>query len=137
MKFSEKLKKAMQQLGINQAQVVGLTGKSKGSISMYLNDKTVPSEKVQSDIAVSLGLAPDYFEQEEAAVIVMPKEAEGKIKKMLPEEAAVFLGMDKGTVRKGLQQRVFPWGYAIKTSENRWAYFINARRFAEIEGVTV
>lgn len=137
MKFSEKLKKAMQQLEINQAQVVGLTGKSKGSISMYLNDKTVPSEKVQSDIAVSLGLAPDYFEQEEAAVVVMPKGAKGKIKKMLPEEAAVFLGMDKGTVRKGLQQGVFPWGYAIKTSENRWAYFINARRFAEIEGVTV
>ena len=128
MKFSEKLKKAMQQLGINQAQVVGLTGKSKGSISMYLNDKTVPSEKVQSDIAVSLGLAPDYFEQEDA---------EGKIKKMLPEEAAVFLGMDKGTVRKGLQQGVFPWGYAVKTSENRWAYFINARRFAEIEGVAL
>ena len=51
MKFSEKLKQAMQQLGINQAQVVGLTGKSKGSISMYLNDKTTPSEQVQSDIA--------------------------------------------------------------------------------------
>ena len=54
MKFSEKLKQAMQQLGVNQAQVVGMTGKSKGSISMYLNDKTVPSEQVQSDIAVSL-----------------------------------------------------------------------------------
>ena len=53
------------------------------------------------------------------------------------EEAAVFLGMDKGTVRKGLQQGVFPWGYAIKTSENRWAYFINANRFAEIEGISV
>ncbi|MFR4964039.1 MAG: helix-turn-helix domain-containing protein [Streptococcus sp.] len=127
----------MQQLGISQTQVVGMTGKSKGSISMYLNDKTTPSEKVQSDIAVSLGLAPDYFEQEEAAVVVMPKETEGKIKRLLPEEAAVLLGMDKGTVRKGLQQGVFPWGYAIKTSENRWAYFINARRFAEIEGVSV
>ena len=137
MKFSEKLKRAMQQLGISQAQVVGLTGKSKRSISMYLNDKTTPSEKVQSDIAVSLGLAPDYFEQEEAAVVVMPKETEGKIKRLLPEEAAVLLGMDKGTVRKGLQQGVFPWGYAIKTSENRWAYFINARRFAEIERVSV
>ncbi|MFR4543129.1 MAG: helix-turn-helix domain-containing protein [Enterocloster sp.] len=137
MKFSEKLKRAMQQLGISQTQVVGMTGKSKGSISMYLNDKTTPSEKVQSDIAVSLGLAPDYFEQEEAAVVVMPKETEGKIKRLLPEEAAVLLGMDKGTVRKGLQQGVFPWGYAIKTSENRWAYFINARRFAEIEGVSV
>lgn len=139
MKFSEKLKKAMRQLDINQAQVVGMTGKSKGSISMYLNDKTIPPEKVQSDIAVSLGLAPDYFEQEEAKVVVMPRDAvaEGKIRRMLPEEAAVFLGMDKGTVRKGLQQGVFPWGYAIKTSENRWAYFINAVRFAEIEGVVI
>lgn len=137
MKFSEKLKKAMQQLGLNQAQVVGMTGKSKGSISMYLNDKTIPSEKVQSDIAVSLGLAPNYFEQEEARAVIVPKDAEGKIRRMLPEDAAVFLGMDKGTVRKGLQQGIFPWGYAIKTSENRWAYFINAKRFAEIEGVTI
>lgn len=143
MKFSEKLKRAMHQLGINQAQVVGLTGKSKGSVSMYLNDKTIPPEKVQSDIAVSLGLAPDYFEQEEAAVVVMPKGAEGKIKKMLPEEAAVFLGMDKKTVRQGLQQGVFPWGYGIVTSVNpdtgkkHWTYFINAKRFAEIEGVNV
>lgn len=139
MKFSEKLKKAMQQLGINQAQVVGLTGKSKGSISMYLNDKTIPPEKVQSDIAVSLGLAPDYFEQEESKVVVMPRDAvsEGKIKRLLPEEVAVLLGMDKGTVRKGLQQGVFPWGYAVRTSANRWSYFINAARFAEIEGVTI
>lgn len=137
MKFSEKLKQAMQQLGVNQAQVVGMTGKSKGSISMYLNDKTVPSEQVQSDIAVSLGLAPDYFEQEEATVVTIPKGAEGKIRRMLPEEAAVFLGVDKGTVRKGLQQGVFPWGYAVKTSENRWTYFINANRFAAIEGVVV
>ena len=126
----------MQQLNINQAQVVGLTGKSKGSISMYLNDKTTPSEKVQSDIAVSLGLAPDYFEQE-TTVVMLPKKTEGEIKRLLPEEAAVLLGMDKGTVRKGLQQGVFPWGYAIKTSENRWVYFINAKRFAEIEGVVV
>ena len=144
MNFSDKLKSAMQQLGINQAQVVGLTGKSKGSISMYLNDKTVPSEKVQSDIAVSLGLAPDYFEQEEARTAVKLSKCEDGIPTltihqvaMLPEEAAVFLGMDKGTVRKGLQQGVFPWGYAVKTSENRWAYFINARRFAEIEGVAL
>lgn len=145
MKFCEKLKNAMQQLGINQAQVAGMTGKSKGSVSMYLSGGTIPSEKVQSDIAVSLGLAPDYFEQEEARVVVMPKNAvaEGKIKKLLPEEAAVLLGMDKGTVRKGLQQGVFPWGYGIVTSVNpdtgkkRWAYFINAKRFEEIEGVTV
>ena len=135
MKFSEKLKQAMQHLNINQVQVVGLTGKSKGSVSMYLSGKTVPSEKTQSDIAVALGLNPDYFEDEDAFAITIPKNAEGAVRRMLPEEAAAFLGIDKETVRKGLQQGVFPWGYAIKTSENRWTYFINARRFAEVEGV--
>lgn len=135
MIFSEKLKKAMQELGINQAQLVGMTGKSKGSISMYLNDKTVPPAKVRSDIAVSLGLAPDYF----GPVDSEPKIeiTKGKIKRMLPEEAALLLGINKETVRKGLQQGVFPWGYAIKTTEHRWTYFINATRFAEIEGITI
>lgn len=137
MKFSERLKEAMQQLGLNQVQVAGLTGKSKGSISQYISGKQTPSADVQRDIAVSLGLAPDFFEEEEARAVILKPLAAGKIEKLLPEEVAPLLGMDKATVRKGLQQGVFPWGYAVKTSENRWAYFINARRFAEIEGVTV
>ena len=139
MTFSEKLKKTMQELHLNQSQVCGLTGKSKGSVSQYLSGKQIPSEKVQSDIAVSLGLEPDYFTAEEERPAVIAKEAltDGKIRRMLPEEAAVYLGMDKGTVRKGLQQGVFPWGYAVKTSENRWSYFINANRFAAIEGVSI
>ena len=45
--------------------------------------------------------------------------------------------MNHETVRKGLRQGVFPWGYAIKTSENHWVYFINAKKFAEIEGIAV
>lgn len=139
MKFSEKLKEAMQELKLNQRQVCGLTGCSKGSISQYLSGKNIPTEQKQSDIAVSLGLAPDYFSGKDEAVIVMPKEAiaNGKIKRLFPEEVAPLLGMDKSTVRKGLQQGVFPWGYGIKTSENRWSYFINAKRFLEIEGVAI
>lgn len=137
MKFSEKLKQAMQQLGINQAQVVGLTGKSKGSVSMYLNDKTVPSEKVQSDIAVSLGLAPDYFEQEEApAEVKLPKCTDG-IETLTVHEVAKMMHKHTNTIALGLQQGVFPWGYAVHTSENRWSYFINKKRFEEIEGVTI
>ena len=91
MKFSEKLKQAMQQLGINQAQVVGLTGKSKGSISMYLNDKTTPSEQVQSDIAVSLGLTPDYFEQEETPVTFKPSKCEDGIPTLTVHEVAKLM----------------------------------------------
>lgn len=39
------------------------------------------------------------------------------------------------TIRAGLQQGVFPWGYAIETSEGRWSYIINRPRFEEIEGL--
>lgn len=137
MRFSRKLTEAMQKLNLNQVQVCGLTGKSKASISQYLSGKQTPPENVQSDIAVSLGLPADYFAEEDVPVIAKEALTNGRIKRMLPEEAAEYLGMDKATVRKGLQQGVFPWGYAIKTSDKRWVYFINANRFASIEGISV
>jgi len=139
MTFSEKLKQAMQELQLNQRQVCGLTGKSKGSVSQYLSGKQVPSVEVQSSIATVLGLEADYFERLDDQITILPSSEvrNGIIPKLLPEVAAKYLGMDKGTVRRGLQQGVFPWGYAVRTSENRWAYFINARRFAEIEGVSL
>ena len=135
MNFSEKLKKAMQDLGINQAKVVSLTGKSKGSISQYLSGKQTPSAEVQRDIAVSLGLNPDYFEQE-TPTLELAKKTNG-VQTLDVMVAAKLMHMNHVTVRKGLQQGVFPWGYAIKTSENRWVYFINAIRFAEIERVAI
>lgn len=139
MNFSEKLKTAMQELHLNQRQVCGMTGKSKGSVSQYLSGKQIPSEDVQRDIAVSLGLDQGYFTKDNSQTVVLPtKEVRnGVIPRLDVEKAAKLLQMNHNTVRKGLQQGVFPWGYAIKTSENRWCYFINAKRFAEIEGVCV
>nr|DAX06583.1 MAG TPA: helix-turn-helix domain protein [Bacteriophage sp.] len=139
MKFSEKLKQAMKELNLNQRQVCGLTGKSKGSVSQYLSDKQIPSEDVQASIAVALGLEEDYFSKKDETVVVLPAQEvrNGIIPKLEVEEAARFFGMHPTTVRKGLQQGVFPWGYGIHTSENRWVYFINAKRFAEIEGVEI
>lgn len=137
MNFSEKLKTAMQELHLNQRQVCGMTGKSKGSVSQYLSGKQIPSEDVQRDIAVSLGLDQDYFEQNSEQVQLNVKGNTDGIKTLDVTEVAKVMHMNHNTVRKGLQQGVFPWGYAIKTSENRWVYFINALRFAEIEGVCV
>lgn len=135
--FGEKLKQAMQKLHLNQIQVSGLTGKSKGSISQYLSDKQVPPEETQVDIALALGLAEDYFSDKNDKFSVLPtKEVRNRIIPRLDiNDAAKMLGMNHNTVRKGLQQGVFPWGYGIQTSENRWVYFINAKRFAEIERI--
>lgn len=139
LRFAEKLRNAMQELDLNQAQVCGLTGKSKASISQYLSGKQIPSEKVQSRIATALGLASDYFVKTDEQVFVLPASdvRDKVIPKLDVEKAAELLQMNHVTVRKGLQQGVFPWGYAVHTSENRWVYFINARRFAEIEGITI
>ena len=139
MNFSEKLKTAMTELHLNQRQVCGMTGKSKGSVSQYLSGKQIPSEDVQRDIAVSLGLDQDYFTKDNSQTVVLPtKEVRnGVIPRLDVEKAARLLQMNHNTVRKGLQQGVFPWGYAIKTSENHWCYFINAKRFSDIEGVAI
>lgn len=140
MKFAEKLKKAMQELNLNQRQVVTMTGKSKGSVSQYLSGKQIPSEDVQSAIASSLGLASDYFtgmDKEELPVMPPIEVKAGTIPKLDVTKAAKMMGMNHNTVRKGLQQGVFPWGYAVHTSDNRWSYFINAKRFAEVEGITL
>ena len=137
MTFSEKLKKVMQELNLKQNQVCSMTGKSKGSVSQYLSGKQIPSEDTQAEIAIALGIAPDYFKESSEKAIIVPKEVKSVIPRLDVGVAAKMLGMNHDTVRKGLRQGVFPWGYGIHTSDNRWVYFINAKRFAEIEGVTL
>lgn len=137
--FKEKLEQAMQDLGINQRQLSGMTGIGKSSISQYMSGKNVPAEDRQKKIALSLGLNRDYFSNSQPVAVMLAKEASKKhrVERLLVEDAAKLLGMGVQTVRSGLQQGVFPWGYAIKTGESRWAYFINAARFAEIEMVSL
>ena len=128
--FAEKLKKAMETLGINQKQLCAITGIGKSSISQYLSGRNEPTADRQKKIALALGLKGNYFDPYGE----YPKlKTYGKIKSLMVADAAKLLGMNANTVRKGLQQGVFPWGYAIKTSENRWTYFINAKSFVAIE----
>lgn len=49
MNFSEKLKTAMQELHLNQRQVCGMTGKSKGSVSQYLSGEAPEKEEREDE----------------------------------------------------------------------------------------
>lgn len=133
--FKDKLKKAMTDLNLNQVQVAGLTGKSKSSISQYLSGSQVPSPDAQMHMAIALGLKEDYFLESKGQDCQIPTAK--TVKRMTVSEVARMLQMNASTVRKGLQQGVFPWGYGIKTQKNRWTYFINAKRFMDIEGIQV
>ena len=47
---------------------------------------------------------------------------------MLVEHAAKKLGLSTQTLRLALQQGKFSFGVAVKTSENRYTYYINPAR---------
>ena len=71
--FKGKLEKAMQDLGINQKQLSGMTGIGKSSISQYLSGRNVPSEDRQKKIAMSLGLNSGYFSSRPPDAAVLAK----------------------------------------------------------------
>ena len=76
-----------------------------------------------------------FFISQETPVTFKPSKCEDGIPTLTVHEVAKLMHKHTNTIALGLQQGVFPWGYAIHTSEHRWSYFINAKRFAEIEGV--
>lgn len=47
---------------------------------------------------------------------------------MLVEEAAKELGIATQTLRLALQQGLFDFGVAVKTSEKRYTYYINPKQ---------
>ena len=132
MKFSEKLKQAMQQLNLNQAQVVSLTGCSKGSISMYLNDKNAPSEQKQRGIAVALGLNADYFASDvpEAKATITPSDKSG-IHRITLKDLTKMLGVDKDTASQIAINRDLPGLYGCKGSGDKNIYIINEAVFCK------
>lgn len=52
------------------------------------------------------------------------------------EEAAKLMGANAQFIRTGLQQGVFPWGYAVKTS-SQYTYFILPKKFEEYTGIKI
>ncbi len=129
--FKDKLNEILNTLNISQTQLSNLTGIGKSSISQYCAGKNVPTIQRQRDIAIALGLEEDFFEHERD---VDPMKT-AKIQRLLPSEVAKLMGLAERTVREGLRDGVFPWGYAIRGKGDKWVYFINAKRFAEIEGL--
>lgn len=54
--------------------------------------------------------------------------------KLKPKDVAEALGISVQAVRVGLQKGVFPFGWAIRTSEAKFTYAISPRLFEEYLG---
>ncbi len=132
MRFSEKLSRLMNELTLSQTALSNMTGIGKPSISQYLSGKFEPSAARKRTIARALGVQEDYFEQFEPLAEISADECVN-----LPVPlAARLMGKSVGWVARGLQEGVFPWGYAVKLS-SRWSYFISSSKFTEYTGIAV
>lgn len=131
--FADNMRKQMAVHGITQSELAKMTGIGRSSISQYLSGKNEPTDERKNIIAEAIGCRMVDLDATQTTAFQIDTGA--KMKRLSVDQAARMLGMNHETVRKGLRQGVFPWGYAIHTSEGRWSYFINAKKFAEIEGL--
>ena len=129
MLFKDKLQHAMQKNGMNLTALSDATGIGKSSISQYLSGKNEPNDTRKVMMAKALGLEPDYFFHE----ITIKR---SPIPRLTTKEAAALMGASLTTIQQGLIDKVYPWGYAIRTS-TKWTFWINAKRFAKREEVTM
>ena len=133
MTFAEKLKTLMNELNLTQRNVAEMTGISAASVSNYLLGKNEPYKARKREMALALGVQEDYFED----FLATPKVQNNSPIKMTVALAARLMRKSKKFITQGLQEGRFPWGYAVQTSPERWNYFINAKKFAEHEGIEV
>ena len=131
--FADNMRKQMAVHRLTQSEIAKMTGIGRSSISQYLSGKNEPTAERKIVIAEAIGCQVSDLDATETTSF--PVDTDSKMKRLSVDQAAKLLGMNHETVRKGLRQGVFPWGYAIHTSECRWSYFINAKKFAEIEGM--
>ena len=131
MKFKNQLQKLMADLKLERKQFCSITGVPYGSLYDWLTTDKEPSDTRKGQIAEALGLAPDYF----GALPQEPLE-NSKVQKaqnFTPKEASELMGVGIQFIYNGLQQGVFPWGYAVNRDGN-WSYWINKNKFFSIEG---
>ena len=127
--FKDRLKKVMVDQNINQVELSRICGVSRSTVSKWMSGDSEPTKARRNEIAEAFDLPEDYFEE-----IVIPKK---KIETLTPKEAAYLMGMSVGSIQKGLIQGIFPWGYAIRTSEKKHRYFINEKKFFATEMISV
>lgn len=128
MLFKDCLAAALQEKKMSGSDLSRVTGIGKSSISQYLTGKNIPSPMRMKILEESLGA--DFS----ASAIKETPESSG-FHRAKVNTVARAMGMNAGTLRKGIRQGAFPWAYGIRTSSNRWVYVINQEKLEATEGL--
>ena len=119
------LRRTLKVHGITQKRAAQVAGVPQTTLSGWVNSKSV------DDVKAGLLLEAVGIKIENK--VIKKPATEETIETLTVEQVAAIWGVSPGTIRSGLKQNLFNWGYAIQTSEDRYTYLINARKFREIE----
>jgi transcriptional regulator with XRE-family HTH domain len=127
MSFAKRLKQAMQDKDMNQAELASRIGKGKSSVSQYLSGKNIPKDDVQKQIAEVLDCTVEFLNSE------VSEDCDIYLKNVPVAEAAKILGKSEQFVRVALQTGVAPFGFAVK-NKSVFSYHISPKKLAEYIG---
>lgn len=122
--FIQRVKQAMSEKGISQAELVKLTGISRSGISQYLSGKNIPRQKALTAIANALDVTPEWLIEDDR-------------RKITVQFIAELLNTTPQTVRVGLQQGEFPFGTALKVGGERYTYLFYPEKVKEFFGIKI
>ena len=115
----------MEEKQITQKELAMKIGKGKSSVSQYLSGRNVPKESVQKQIAEVLDCTVEFLNGD--------AEEQPTTGKITVAECAKRLGKSAQFVRIGLQQGVFPFGFAVK-NKSMYSYHISPKKLEEYIG---
>ncbi len=133
--FKDQLKKAMSEKNYNITMLSNVSGIGKSSLSQYLSGKNIPSENRIVELAEALGCDPEDLTVNEDKVVEEVVQ-ENKVWNVPVELAAKLMHKKNEFLYQGLQEGVFPFGYAVKMS-SKWTYYISSAKFEEYTGIQV
>lgn len=137
--IGDKLKKILNEQKVSQKELSEKTGISANTISSYANNGCMPSDDKLAIIANALAVDVSAFISKEKT-----KKHNMNFKKinisvdnknLSVTTVATLMGKSPDFVKKGLQDGVFPFGYAVKMQE--WSYYISPIKFTEYTGILI
>lgn len=128
MSFASKLKQAMEEQQMTQAELAVAIGKGKSSVSQYLSGRNKPKLDVQEKIAEVLDCTVDFLNSDEEIAYV------DGARNVSVAEAARILGKSPQFVRVALQNGTAPFGFAVK-KKTTYSYHISPKKLQEYVGM--
>ena len=129
MSFSKRLKTAMAEREMSQAELAAHIGKGKSSVSQYISGKNVPKDDVQQKIAEVLDCTVEFLNSETPVNNL----TESGLHNVSVADAAKRLNKSEQFIRVALQMGTAPFGFAAK-SKTRWSYHISPKKLTEYVG---